>query len=110
MEHIMHIKPEEALKTLEQTHLPFAEMFKHGSLSVEIYRPVGQDLQQPHTRDEVYVVLSGHGMFNNDGVIHPFAAGDFIFVPAGIEHRFETFSADFATWVMFYGSEGGERD
>ena len=27
---------------------------------------------------------------------------------AGVEHRFEDFSADFATWVFFYGPEGGE--
>jgi hypothetical protein len=25
-------------------------------------------------------------------------------------HRFEEFSADFATWVMFWGPKGGERD
>jgi len=31
-----------------------------------------------------------------------------LFVPAGVEHRFENFSDDFATWVIFYGPEGGE--
>jgi len=25
-----------------------------------------------------------------------------------MEHRFEKFSDDFATWVIFYGKEGGE--
>jgi hypothetical protein len=24
-------------------------------------------------------------------------------------HRFEDFTDDFATWVIFYGPEGGER-
>ena len=28
----------------------------HGTLVVEYYAPRGRDLQQPHTRDEVYVV------------------------------------------------------
>lgn len=34
--------------------------------------------------------------------------GDLLFVPAGVVHRFEEFTDDFATWVMFYGPEGGE--
>jgi len=33
-----------------------------------------------------------------------------LFVPAGIEHRFENFTSDFATWVIFYGKEGGEKN
>ena len=40
----------------------------------------------------------------------PFGAGDMLFVPAKMEHRFEDFSADLAVWVMFYGPEGGERE
>jgi len=31
-----------------------------------------------------------------------------LFVPAGVAHRFDEFTADFCTWVMFYGPEGGE--
>jgi hypothetical protein len=30
------------------------------------------------------------------------------FVPAGVAHRFERFSPDFATWVVFWGPHGGE--
>jgi mannose-6-phosphate isomerase-like protein (cupin superfamily) len=37
-----------------------------------------------------------------------FGPGDALFVPAGMKHRFENFSDDFATWIMFYGPEGGE--
>ena len=106
---IMHIEPTNALNTLKQNNTLFAELFRHGSLSLEIYKPSGEDAQQPHSRDEVYVIISGHGTFNNGGARHPFAAGDFIFVPAGVEHRFETFSDDFLTWVIFYDPEGGEH-
>lgn len=35
--------------------------------------------------------------------------GDVLFAPAGIEHRFENFSDDFVTWVIFYGPVGGEK-
>ena len=31
-----------------------------------------------------------------------------MFVPAGVEHRFENFTEDFKTWVIFYGGDGGE--
>jgi mannose-6-phosphate isomerase-like protein (cupin superfamily) len=40
----------------------------------------------------------------------PCRANDLLFVPAKVVHRFEEFSADFATWVMFWGPTGGERD
>jgi mannose-6-phosphate isomerase-like protein (cupin superfamily) len=87
----------------------FVELFQHGSLSVELYRPKGQDLQKPHTRDEVYVVISGSGYFMNGGERRPFGPGELLFVPASAVHRFEEFSEDFATWVIFYGPEGGEQ-
>ncbi|HET6396806.1 MAG TPA: cupin domain-containing protein [Pseudoxanthomonas sp.] len=88
---------------------PFLTLFRHGSLEVEIYRPQGRDLQQPHVRDEVYVVVSGSGEFVHGGQRRPFEPGEVLFVPAGAEHRFENFSDDFATWVLFYGPEGGEH-
>ena len=87
----------------------FAEAFARGLLVVELYAPDAVDPQKPHTRDEVYFVVSGKGEFVMDGERAPFDAGDALFVAAGVEHRFENFSADFATWVVFYGPEGGER-
>jgi mannose-6-phosphate isomerase-like protein (cupin superfamily) len=104
------LTPHHALAALarDEEQKPFVELLQHGSLSVEIYQPVGQDLQTPHTRDEVYVVVSGVGEFVNGGKRKAFEAGELLFVPAGVEHRFENFSDDFATWVIFYGPEGGE--
>lgn len=86
----------------------FAEVFKHGTLSVEIYAPRGSDPQKPHRRDEVYVVVEGRGEFISGASRAPFGPGDFLFVPAGVEHRFENFTDDLAVWVIFYGPEGGE--
>ena len=87
----------------------FVELFKHGSLVVEIYRPKdGVDRQRPDTRDEVYVVISGSGYFVNGAERRPFEAGEVLFVPAHAAHRFEEFSEDFSTWVFFYGPEDGE--
>jgi mannose-6-phosphate isomerase-like protein (cupin superfamily) len=86
----------------------YVELFRHGTLSVELYAPRGADPQSPHTRDELYVVVAGRGRFRNGSERHPFDPGDVLFVPANVEHRFEEFSDDLAVWVFFYGPEGGE--
>jgi mannose-6-phosphate isomerase-like protein (cupin superfamily) len=86
----------------------YVELLTHGTLSVELYAPREHDPQEPHTRDEVYVVVEGRGLFRNGKERHRFAAGDLLFVPAGVVHRFEEFSEDLAVWVIFYGPEGGE--
>lgn len=85
-----------------------AKVFSHGSLEVRFYRPVGEDAQTPHDRDEVYVVASGSGFFWVEGERRAFGPGDALFVAAHAAHRFEDFSDDFATWVFFYGPVGGE--
>ena len=96
-------------KLSKETEKRFVTLLEHGSMYVEYYAPVGKDLQTPHRQDELYIVISGSGTFFNHGERKPFQPGDVLFVPAGIEHRFEDFSDDFATWVIFYGPDGGER-
>ena len=88
--------------------IPSAFVFEHGTLQVKMYRPQKQDLQKPHARDELYFIAGGTGQFVNGGDRHAFGPGDVLFVPAGVVHRFEAFSDDFCTWVVFYGPEGGE--
>jgi mannose-6-phosphate isomerase-like protein (cupin superfamily) len=83
-------------------------LIRHGTMTLGFYAPRGVDDQTPHTRDEVYVVMEGSGWFRNGPERHRFNKGDVLFVPAGVEHRFEEFSSDLALWVVFYGPEGGE--
>lgn len=104
----MQISVEKALVKLHGEDQPFVALFSHGSLSVELYKPVDKDWQEPHSRDEIYVVASGSGTFIHGQQRSSFKRGDFLFVPTGVVHRFEDFSNDFATWVFFYGPEGGE--
>ena len=87
---------------------PFAQVFQHCSLVVEIFAPRGVDEQQPHARDEIYIVMRGGGEFLNGSERQQIAPGDFLFVPAGVAHRFENFTDDLVLWVIFYGPEGGE--
>ena len=87
----------------------FAILFERGSLTVELYRPQGIDRQQPHSRDECYVVIDGSGIFEMGEETVTFGPGDFLFVPASMPHRFRDFGEPMTTWVMFYSPEGGEQ-
>jgi hypothetical protein len=85
-------------------------IFAHGSLVAELYAPAGDDAQKPHDRDEVYVVARGTAVFVDGGNRgRPVEPGSFVFVPAREAHHFQDMSRDFATWVFFYGPDGGER-
>ncbi len=98
----------DSLQKLSGHSEKFITLFHHGTLEVEIYKPEKVDPQKPHNRDEVYVIAAGSGEFLCAGEKQSFAAGDVLFVPARVEHRFVNFTDDFSTWVLFYGPEGGE--
>ena len=93
--------------------LPFAQAMRHGSMSMELFVPalsqLGRDVQQPHRQDELYIVLLGTAELVRGTERSAAQAGDAFFVPAGQAHRFENFSDDFSTWVVFYGLDGGEH-
>ncbi len=86
----------------------FAIPIRHGTMSVEVYAPLGEDRQTPHRQDELYIVISGQAEFVKEGVRVAVGPQDLLFVEAGAQHRFEHFSQDFATWVVFWGPDGGE--
>ncbi len=88
---------------------PFAVALQRGQLYVELYCPQGEDRQAPHSRDECYFVVDGTGTFVCGDERVSVGPGDFLFVPAGMVHRFEDFGERLRTWVLFYGPEGGEE-
>jgi len=85
-------------------------LFEHGSLVVKLYAPRGTDDQRPHSQDEIYVIANGTGEFVCGDSRKSFQPHDVLFAAAGVLHRFENFTDDFAAWVFFYGPEGGEVD
>jgi len=85
-----------------------ALMGQHGSMTLRWYAPKGSDSQTPHDQDELYIVVSGTGTFVRGKERVAFGPHDVLFAAAGESHRFEDFSDDFATWVVFYGPVGGE--
>ena len=51
------------------------------------------DRQQPHSDDEVYVVLEGSGVLDVDGEPVALRKGQAVFVPAHADHRFSAYEA-----------------
>jgi mannose-6-phosphate isomerase-like protein (cupin superfamily) len=83
-------------------------VLQRGTLDVVLGTPACPDEQAPHEQDEVYIVVRGRGVLFHHGKRDPFGPGDFLFVAAATEHRFEEFSDDFLMWRVFYGPKGGE--
>ena len=94
----------DALRRVDQSGETYAKLITAAGGDAGMYRPDKVDPQQPHKRDEISIVASGTGTFICGDERHPFAPGDLLFVPAGVEHRFVDFTDDFATWVAFFGA------
>lgn len=83
-------------------------VMQRGTLDVALSFPRHPNQQRPHSQDEIYFVVRGKGLLFYDGETEPFESGDFLFVAAGTEHRFEDHSEDLAVWRVFYGPQKGE--
>jgi len=83
-------------------------VLKRGTCDVKLALPIPPNEQAPHIQDEIYVIVGGRGILLHDGKRDSFETGDLLFVAAGVEHRFENFTEDFAIWRVFYGAQGGE--
>jgi quercetin dioxygenase-like cupin family protein len=69
--------------------------------------PAGSvDDQEPHTEDEIYVVMSGRSRFATAMRTVDVAPGTVIFVPANEVHRFIDIAEDLAALVVFAPAEG----
>jgi mannose-6-phosphate isomerase-like protein (cupin superfamily) len=68
----------------------FLDFFELEHLQVGILRvrPGEQDTQEPHSSDEVYLVLEGNGFIEIGKKSYTLKKDLFIFVPAEVKHRF----------------------
>lgn len=94
---------ESTLASIEPTSaMPVAVAMNRPSVLTVLYAPRGEDQQQPHEQDEVYVVAAGTATIEVDGEPpRPLATGDALFVAANVVHRFVDISDDFAAWAVF---------
>ena len=54
----------DSLLPLPQDNLALP-IFSHGSMEIELYKPEKVDKQTPHSRDEIYIVITGSSLFFN---------------------------------------------
>jgi mannose-6-phosphate isomerase-like protein (cupin superfamily) len=78
------------------------EPFEKDGVSLVFFAPRGYDYQTSHDKDEFYFIVRGSGEIVIDGELEAFESGDVFFVARNVEHRFENFSDDFATWAIFF--------
>lgn len=111
MKDMQRMRIGDAIRAVEESEDGlYGILLERGTLQIGFYRPGEKDLQQPHDRDEIYVVQAGEGFFACDGETKPFETGEALFVRAGVDHRFVDYTEDFAAWVIFYSPPGGEVD
>jgi mannose-6-phosphate isomerase-like protein (cupin superfamily) len=87
---------------------PYLEFITVPDLSVGLY-VLGADqpdLQQPHTEDEVYYVVSGSGQISVADEVRDVRAGSIVFVGAGVPHRFHDITSELMLLVAFGPAEG----
>jgi len=90
-----------------QSRLDYLEFLRVPSLSAGLYMLAAGalDLQEPHTEDEVYYVISGRGFIQVGQESHPVEAGSLVYVKANAEHRFHTITEDLRVLVIFAPAE-----
>ncbi len=87
---------------------PWLEFLRVPTLSMGVYHlNAGQpDLQQPHTEDEVYYIVSGRASFRVQDQVQSVEPGTLLLVERGLPHRFEQISEDLTALVFFAPPEG----
>ena len=78
------------------------EPFKKAGVTLVFFAPRGTDHQTFHEQDELYFIVRGSGDLVIGEERHAFVPGDAFFVAAQIEHRFENFTNNLATWAVFF--------
>ena len=87
---------------------PYLEFLTVPDLSVGLYvlAPSEPDLQQPHTEDEVYYVISGRGRISVGDEVRDVGRGSVVFVEANVPHRFHDIAEELVILVAFGPAEG----
>jgi mannose-6-phosphate isomerase-like protein (cupin superfamily) len=86
---------------------PYLEFLRVPDLSLGLYvlEAGGVDRQSPHTEDEGYIVMSGHGRLRMGAQDVEVAPGTTAFVAAGVAHRFHDITERLVILVAFGPAE-----
>lgn len=99
------------LATIAASDRPFGEIVRSHDLSVGVYvlGAGATDLQSPHTEDEVYYVIRGHGRIAVGDEDRAVAPGSIVFVAADVPHRFHDIAEELVLFVAFGPAEYTHR-
>ena len=101
----MHVAFVDALQQLEKSEEGAVTLCTLYSMRGVLFCPGEADIQEPHTQDEVYIVMCGRGQLLYEDRVIQVDSGDLMFVPAGAWHRFINYTPDLLLWVIFFGEE-----
>ncbi len=89
----------------------YREHFRGDDMSVGTYCiPVGgKDAQEPHTEDEIYVVVRGRARLVAESGEVGVGPGTVVYVPAGEAHEFTDVTEDLSVLVVFAPAERSRR-
>lgn len=87
-----------------ESDMPVIATQQNEHLLTVLYTPRGDDHQQPHNNDEIYVVARGSAVLETGGSSAKLKTGDAAFVAAKAKHQFTEISDDFAVWAIFPGA------
>jgi mannose-6-phosphate isomerase-like protein (cupin superfamily) len=98
------IRVRDAQRRLEKGSGGYEIVHESPGLEIGVYVLVAPepDRQQPHDRDEVYVVLHGRGTLQVGDDSVELGEGEAAFVPAGVDHRFSGYEG-LSVLVIFAG-------
>jgi mannose-6-phosphate isomerase-like protein (cupin superfamily) len=87
---------------------PWVEFLSVPDLTLGLYvlEAGAADLQEPHTEDEVYVILAGRAAFTAGDETRQVGPGDTIHVPAGTPHRYHDITETLHIVYAFAPAEG----
>lgn len=97
---------------MDQSKQLYHEFLRFPSMSTGIYRLAAgsEDLQQPHTEDELYYIIEGKAVMEVEQEEEPVKAGSFVFVEANKKHRFKMITEDLVILVIFSPAEYSLRE
>jgi mannose-6-phosphate isomerase-like protein (cupin superfamily) len=94
---------QDLVKQLDKEENYFIDFLKirHLEAGIIVLHPGEEDIQEPHSADELYCVIEGSGLIELDKSKKPVKRGSIIFVPAGLRHKFCGNKEDLVVLYMF---------
>lgn len=107
----MHVTANELRARHRLSKEPYLEFLRVPDMSAGLYEiPAGgEDKQQPHREDEIYLVLQGRCRMTLDNDEIEVQPGDVIYVRKKVGHRFHSIVEDLSVLVFFAPAETGKE-